>query len=679
MSLQGKNPLPGHPKTLRDLTHISEMLTLPSAFGAIQLGETFSGCLSVNNEASIDIEGVTLRVEMQTATTKNILGEYGGPNHRLATGDTMECVVNHEIKELGQHVLACTVSYRLPEGHRSMHPTPDNQGPNIQSFRKFYKFAVTNPLSVKTKVNVPRSPTAMFSPTEREKVFLEVHIQNLTPDALWLQKIRFECVDGWQSIDANRLTLADDSDGADLFSDSMALIHPQDTRQYVYILSPKAIPAFPITHAPGTIIPLGRLDISWRSAFGEPGRLLTSMLSRRIPLIQASHAGTSSTLSQAKQPASALPLHLQRGSVTGTGTPPRVGSPQLGQRPKTPPIAGSGVAPYRPGSPFRSRTNTTMSLPNPISPNIPFTPNPAVRRPDESVDADLIVRYLPRDDLVAQKPFRIAFTVSVAAPVPPPKLGQPRKQRVISLAIQHVQPPPVQPPPVPSAPSITNADSWSPRLPSSGFSSPSPYNTPYRGDFPESLAQRLMNASPRQALVDLDLDSNTDTDGRDTVDEAPAPAAPRDDIASTLLPPPFAVPEGGHPVGAQSKDVVFLGPSAIFLPQIRLSAPPAVQAGAAHGHERTVSESTTDSEADSDLHETIGGSVVRSLAVQDFELEFMPLRSGFANVGGLRVLLVEDRLVDADEDSGERTGHFNDVRTLREWDVVAEIWVKTAV
>ena len=122
----------------------------------------------------------------------------------------------------------------------------------------------------------------MFSPTEREKVFLEVHIQNLTPDALWLQKIRFECVDGWQSIDANRLTLADDSDGADLFSDSMALIHPQDTRQYVYILSPKAIPAFPITHAPGTIIPLGRLDISWRSAFGEPGRLLTSVSSSHL-------------------------------------------------------------------------------------------------------------------------------------------------------------------------------------------------------------------------------------------------------------------------------------------------------------------------------------------------------------------------------------------------------------
>lgn len=142
MSLQGKTPLPGHPKTLRDLTHISEMLTLPSAFGAIQLGETFSSCLSVNNEFSVDVEGVSLRVEMQTATTKATLAEYGGPDHRLKAGDTMENVVHHEIKELGQHVLACTVSYRLPPGHRPAHPVAEGHDPQVQSFRKFYKFAV---------------------------------------------------------------------------------------------------------------------------------------------------------------------------------------------------------------------------------------------------------------------------------------------------------------------------------------------------------------------------------------------------------------------------------------------------------------------------------------------------------------------------------------------------------
>lgn len=143
VSLQGKNPLPGHPKTLRDLTHITEMLTLPSAFGNIQLGETFSSCLSVNNETANEVDGVSLRVEMQTATTKTILSEYGGPDFRLAAGDTLEKVIEHEIKELGQHVLACTVSYRLPSS-RIAH---DPDASPVQSFRKFYKFSVSRPSS----------------------------------------------------------------------------------------------------------------------------------------------------------------------------------------------------------------------------------------------------------------------------------------------------------------------------------------------------------------------------------------------------------------------------------------------------------------------------------------------------------------------------------------------------
>jgi hypothetical protein len=62
-----------------------------------------------------------------------------------------------------------------------------------------------------------------------------------------------------------------------IFSGSMSLMQPQDIRQYIYILQPVASPGSPVIHEPGTIIPLGRLDLSWRSAFGEPGRLLTSV------------------------------------------------------------------------------------------------------------------------------------------------------------------------------------------------------------------------------------------------------------------------------------------------------------------------------------------------------------------------------------------------------------------
>ena len=117
----------------------------------------------------------------------------------------------------------------------------------------------------------------MLSVIEREKVFLEVHIQNLTQDAMWLQRMHFESTDGWKVVDANVGDIAGKEPGESLFSGSMALMQPQDMRQYIYILTPKVVPEFPVTLPPGSVIALGRLDISWRSSFGEPGRLLTSV------------------------------------------------------------------------------------------------------------------------------------------------------------------------------------------------------------------------------------------------------------------------------------------------------------------------------------------------------------------------------------------------------------------
>ena len=96
------------------------------------------------------VDCVNLRIEMQTATSKVLLADIGGPTFSLVAGDTLESTVHHEIKELGQHVLACTVSYQLPPGARrpatsaattvGAVDTSDDNG--LQTFRKFYKFAV---------------------------------------------------------------------------------------------------------------------------------------------------------------------------------------------------------------------------------------------------------------------------------------------------------------------------------------------------------------------------------------------------------------------------------------------------------------------------------------------------------------------------------------------------------
>lgn len=94
--------------------------------------------------------------------------------------------------------------------------------------------------------------------------------------------MQFECAEPWQVQDVNSAILpnsADDKKSDSLYSGPMALMQPQDMRQYIYILTPigSSLPEFPVTHDPGSVISLGRLDISWRSSLGEPGRLLTSV------------------------------------------------------------------------------------------------------------------------------------------------------------------------------------------------------------------------------------------------------------------------------------------------------------------------------------------------------------------------------------------------------------------
>ncbi|KAH9180375.1 DUF974-domain-containing protein [Lactarius sanguifluus] len=419
LSLQGSAPLPGHPKTLRDLTNASTLLTLPSSFGAIQLGETFSGALAMNNESAAAVDGVVLRVEMQTATSKILLAELGGPTLSLVAGETLESMVHHEIKELGQHVLACTVSYQLPPGARrpmvagtsaAAGGGVDDAG--LQTFRKFYKFAVTNPLSVKTKVHVPRSPSAQLSAKERTKVFLEVHIQNLTSEPMWFERIVFEPAPEWDVQDTNLLP-----DGQrTLFSGPMAMMQPQDTRQPIR-------PPSHAQHAPGTILPLGRLDISWRSSFGEPGRLLTSFR-------QIHH----------------LPVHSSRSicllsRFTSSDQPRLLGLPLIRPHAQAP-HQQAVQAPYRPSSPFRNRP---MSVPpRPQSPLTTTSSTGTASHPIACRRASGSRRSIPSTwtsscalshtaALPVDKPFRVACTLGVAAS------AREGRQRTLSLAVQHVQ------------------------------------------------------------------------------------------------------------------------------------------------------------------------------------------------------------------------------------------------
>ncbi|KAJ3341505.1 hypothetical protein HDU93_004664 [Gonapodya sp. JEL0774] len=285
-----------------------------------------------------------------------------------------EHVVHHEIKELGTHILVCSVHY-TPNSSLSPSLSSSQNPPTLdrRSFRKFYKFQVSNPLSVRTKVHS----------TPDGRVFLEAQVQNVAQVPMFVERMRFEANPVFEYKDLNYVwcdtggrakggayaaraaegtkgkrdgigSTAVESPASDPKSNSQPrhsggeifhavangalsrgldshfvaagsnsaggladrllnvvpsvttssnlqsgtptslhiesvfgssnILHPTDVRQYLYLLYPR--PDQPLTTSL-VAATLGKLDIQWRGPMGEIGRLQTSQLGRKVPVLDA--------------------------------------------------------------------------------------------------------------------------------------------------------------------------------------------------------------------------------------------------------------------------------------------------------------------------------------------------------------------------------------------------------
>eukprot|EP00842_Homolaphlyctis_polyrhiza_P006583 jgi/Hompol1/6926/HPOL_002118-RA len=289
------------------LDSLGSLLTLPASFGNIYLGETFSSYLCVNNESSTAVLDVAFKAELQTTTqrftladtlaasasasspvqpqpeptasaaargSRSSLANFSTSQSSLLPAQSAEFVIHHDLKELGIHILVCSVHYTPASASASAsQPGPGTIGhgeTERKFFRKFYKFQVLNPLSVKTKVNT----------LQDGRVFLETQVQNVSAAPMYLERMLFDPADPFTFEDLNSIKSVSGSSDASVFGDE-GLLGQQDTRQYLYMLTPK-IP----TDVSSRMVPgLGKLDISWRTQMGQSGRLQTSQLSRKAPSI----------------------------------------------------------------------------------------------------------------------------------------------------------------------------------------------------------------------------------------------------------------------------------------------------------------------------------------------------------------------------------------------------------
>ncbi|EEF43247.1 probable trafficking protein particle complex subunit 13 homolog isoform X2 [Ricinus communis] len=229
---------------------LTGLLVLPQAFGAIYLGETFCSYISINNSSNFEVRDVIIKAEIQTERQRILLLDTSkNPVESIRAGGRYDFIVEHDVKELGAHTLVCTALYSDGDGERKYLP-------------QFFKFIVANPLSVRTKVRVVKETT-----------YLEACIENHTKTNLYMDQVEFEPAQHWSAkiIKDDEKQSEKDSLTREIFKPPVLIRSGGGIHNYLYQLRLSA-------HGAAQSNVLGKLQITWRTNLGEPGRLQTQQI-----------------------------------------------------------------------------------------------------------------------------------------------------------------------------------------------------------------------------------------------------------------------------------------------------------------------------------------------------------------------------------------------------------------
>ncbi|KAK4216269.1 hypothetical protein QBC37DRAFT_279762 [Rhypophila decipiens] len=264
---------------------LSPIVNLPPSFGSAYVGETFSCTLCVNHDGSPDekntkktIRDVKIEAEMKTPTTPAAPGgtvvklplsppgggldddsSSGAVDLLLLPGETLQKIVNFDLKDEGNHVLAVTVSY---------YEATETSG-RTRTFRKLYQFICKASLIVRTKVGVLKG----LGGGGRRWV-LEAQLENCSEDAVQLEKAGMELEDGLVTRGYNWDVLFGEEDRGGQVSVEKPVLHPGEVEQVCFVIEE----VDGVTEQPDGRIIFGVLGIGWRGEMGNRGYLDTGLL-----------------------------------------------------------------------------------------------------------------------------------------------------------------------------------------------------------------------------------------------------------------------------------------------------------------------------------------------------------------------------------------------------------------
>lgn len=240
---------------------LTPLLTLPAAFGAAYVGETFACTLCLNNElppsqTSKSVSAVRIAALLQTPSNPagvplELQGDGEGADP--SPGATLQKTLAHDLREPGAHVLAVTVSYTETERAGEEQAA---SGGRARTFRKLYQFVAQPVLAVRSKVS------AVGAEKGRRWV-LEAQVENVGEGGVVVERVWLNGGEGieWRGGVGEK----GKAEGV--------VLKPRDVEQVMFVVEEEQ-------KASGGRA-LAQVEIDWRSGMGEKGRLTTGWLAAR--------------------------------------------------------------------------------------------------------------------------------------------------------------------------------------------------------------------------------------------------------------------------------------------------------------------------------------------------------------------------------------------------------------